>query len=125
MNVSQKIDPSAKAIEGHPCAGPPTILSLTSRNRSTAISVRWRDILKSICCREHPEKRPASLPQMSVDDTSSKIVEEISAILHENEKRSPSLIEAILQVVVKEKKKVKESYINMMSYPHSQDSPNF
>ena len=62
---------------------------------------------------------------MSVDDTSSKIVEEISAILHENEKRSPSLIEAILQVVVKEKKKVKESYINMMSYPHSQDSPNF
>jgi hypothetical protein len=32
------------------------------------------------CCREHPEKRPVSLAQMSVDNTSSKIVEEIAFI---------------------------------------------
>ena len=37
------------------------------------------------CWRKHPEKRPASLAQMSVDNTSSKIVEELRGILHENE----------------------------------------
>jgi len=76
------------------------------------------------CCRNHPEKRPASLAQMSVDSTYSKIVEEIRDILHDNEKKLPSLVKSLLKEVVKKKKKnVKESYINMMSYPHVQDSP--
>jgi hypothetical protein len=76
------------------------------------------------CWRKHPEKRPASPPQMSVDNTSSKIVEEIRGILHENEKKLPSLVKGILKDVVKKKKmKVKESYINMVSYPHAQDFP--
>jgi len=61
---------------------------------------------------------------MSVDNSSSKIVEEIRGILHENEEKLPSLVKGILkQVVKKNKKKVKESCINMMSYPHAQDSP--
>jgi len=59
---------------------------------------------------------------MSVDNTSSKIVEEIRGILRENEKKLPSLVKGILKEVVK-KKKVKESYITMMSYPHAQDFP--
>jgi hypothetical protein len=59
---------------------------------------------------------------MSVDNTSSKIVEEIGGILYENEKKLPSLVKGPLKEVVKKKKKVKESYINMMSYPHAQDS---
>ena len=74
------------------------------------------------CWRKHPEKRPASLAKMSADNTSSKIVEEIRDILHENEKKLPSLVKGILkQVVKKKKKKVKESYINMTSYPYVQD----
>jgi hypothetical protein len=45
-------------------------------------------------------------------------------ILHENDKKLPSLVKGILkEVVKKKKKKVKESYINMMSYPHAQDFP--
>jgi hypothetical protein len=61
---------------------------------------------------------------MSVDNTSSKIVEEIRGILHDNENRLPSLVKGILKEVSKKKKnKVKESYINMMSYLHAQDSP--
>jgi hypothetical protein len=60
---------------------------------------------------------------MSVDNTSSKVVEEIRGILSENEKKLPSLVKGILkQVVKKKKKKVKESYINMTSYPYVQDS---
>jgi len=63
------------------------------------------------------------LSQISVDDTSSKIVEEIRDILHENEKKLASIVKGILKEVVKRKKeKVRESYINMMSYPHVQDS---
>jgi hypothetical protein len=34
---------------------------------------------------------------MSVDNTSSKIVEEIRGILHENEKKLPSLVKGILK----------------------------
>jgi hypothetical protein len=61
---------------------------------------------------------------MCVDNTSSKIVEEIRGILHENEKKLLSLLKGILkEVVKKKKKKVKESDINMMSYPHAQDFP--
>jgi len=61
---------------------------------------------------------------MSVDNTSSKIAEEIRGILHENEKKLPSLLKGMLkEVVKKKKKKVKESYINTMSYPHASDSP--
>ena len=74
------------------------------------------------CWRKHPEKRGADLAQMSVDNTSSKIVEEIRGILHENEKKLPSLVKGVLKEVVK-KNKEKESYINMMSYPHAQNSP--
>ena len=88
------------------------------------ISVRWRGHTEECCWRKHPENRPASLAQMPVDNTSSKIVEEIRGILHENEKKLPSLVKGILkEVVKKKKKKVKESYINMMSYPHAQDLP--
>jgi hypothetical protein len=60
---------------------------------------------------------------MSIDNTSSKIVEEIRGILDENEKNLPSLVKGILKEVVKKKKKVKESHINVMSYPHAQDYP--
>ena len=59
------------------------------------------------CWRKHAEKRPASLAQISVDNTSSKIVEEIRGILHENEKKLPSLVKGILKEVVKKKKKKK------------------
>jgi hypothetical protein len=59
---------------------------------------------------------------MSVDNTSSKIVEEIRGIIHESEKKLPSFAKSILkEVVKKKKKKVKESY--MMSSPHAQDFP--
>jgi hypothetical protein len=49
------------------------------------------------CWRKHPEKRPASLARMSVDNTPSEIVEEIRGILHENENRLPSLVKGILK----------------------------
>ena len=103
-------------------AGPPTTLSLRSRNRKYCDFCKMEE---EYCWRKHPEKRPASLAQMSVDNTSSsKIVEEIRGILHENEKKLPSLVKGILkEVVKKKKKKVKESYINMMSYRYTQDSP--
>jgi hypothetical protein len=69
------------------------------------------------CWRKHP----ASLAQMSVDNTSSKIVEEIRGILHENDKKLLSFVKGILKEVEKKKEKVKESYINVMSYPRAQD----
>jgi hypothetical protein len=42
------------------------------------------------------------LPQISVDNTSSKIVEEIRDIIYENEKKLPSIVQG---KVVKKKKK--------------------
>jgi hypothetical protein len=78
---------------------------------------------EEFCRRKNPEKRPESLAQMFVANTSSKIVKKIRGILYGNEKRLLSLVKSILKVVVKKKKKKKESYINMMSYPHAQDSP--
>jgi len=56
---------------------------------------------------------------MFVDNTSSKIVEKIRGILHENEKKLPSFVKGIFKEVVKKKKKVEESYLNMMSYPRA------
>jgi hypothetical protein len=80
--------------------------------------------IEEYCWRKHPEKRPASLAQMSVDNTSSQILEEIRSILHVNKKKLPSLVKGILKEEVQKKtKKEKESYINMMSYPHAQDPP--
>ena len=123
MTVSQKIESSAKAIEANPSAGPPTTLSLRSRNRKYCDFCKMEGHTEEYCCRKHLEKRPASLAQMSVDNTSSKIVEEIRGILYENEKKLPSLVKGILkEVFKKKKKKVKESYINMMSCRHAQDS---
>jgi len=120
MTVSQKIESSAKAIE-LALLGPPTILSLRSRTRKHCDFCKMKGHTEEYCWRKHPEKRSASLAQMSVDNTSSKIVEEIRGILHENEKKLHSLVNGFLKEVVK--KQVKESYINMMSYPHAQDSP--
>ena len=54
--------------------------------------------------KRHLEKRPASLGQLSVDDTSSKIVEEIRDILHENEKMLPPILKDVLKQVVTRKK---------------------
>jgi hypothetical protein len=122
MTVSQKIESSAKAIEANPSAGPPTTLSLRSRNRNYCDFCKMEGHTEEYCWRKHPEKRHVSLAQMSVDNTSSKIVQEIRGILHENEKKLPSLVKGILkEVVKKQKKKEKESCINMMSYPHAQD----
>ena len=90
MTVSQKIESSAKAIEANPSAGPPTTLSLRSRNRKYCDFCKMEGHTEEYCWRKHAEKRPASLAQMSVDNTSSKVVEEIRGILYENEKKLPS-----------------------------------
>jgi hypothetical protein len=69
------------------------------------------------------QKRPTSLAQTSIDNTSSKSFKEIRGILHENEKNLPSLVKsASKEVVKKKKKKLEESHINMASCPHAQDS---
>jgi hypothetical protein len=44
---------------------------------------------------------------MSVDNTSSEIVEEIKDVLHENKKKLHSIVKGILKEVVKKKKKKK------------------
>jgi len=85
--VSQKIEPSAKAIEAKLSAGPLAALSVRSLNRKYCDFCKMEGHTEEYCLRKHPEKRPASLAQMSVDNTSSKIVEEIIGILHENEKK--------------------------------------
>ena len=109
MTVTQKIEPSAEAIEANHSAGPPTTLSLRSRNRKYCDFCKMEGHTEEYCWRKYPEKRSASLARMSVDDTSSKIVEEIRCNFHENEKKSPSLVKVILkEVVKKKKKKVKE-----------------
>ena len=124
MTVRQKIESLSKAIESNPSTGPPTTLSLRSRNRKYCDFCKMEGHIEEYCWRKHPEKRPASLAQMSVDNTSSQILEEIRSILHVNKKKLPSLVKGILKEEVQKKtKKEKESYINMMSYPHAQDSP--
>jgi hypothetical protein len=90
--VSQKIDSSAKAIEANPSTGPIYTLSLRSRNRKYCHFCKMEGHAEEYCWRKHPEKRPASLAQVSIDNTSSKIVEEIRGVLHENEKKLPSLL---------------------------------
>jgi len=101
MTVSQKTESSAQAIYASVSSGPPTTLS------SRSLSPKHCDFCKrghteKYCWREYPEKSPASLPQISVDNTSSKIVEEIRDIIYENEKKLPSIVQG---KVVKKKKK--------------------
>jgi len=50
---------------------------------------------------------------MSVDNTSPKNVEEIRDILHENEKKLPSLVKGILKEVVVKKKKKQRNLISI------------
>jgi len=107
MTVTQKIESSAKAIEANPATGPPTTLSSRSRNRKYCDFCKIEGHTEEYCWRKHPEKRPASLAQISVENTSSNIVEEIRDILHDNEKKLPSLVKGILKEVVKKKKKKK------------------
>ena len=105
MTVRQKIESLSKAIESNPSTGPPTTLSLRSRNRKYCDFCKMEGHTEEYFWRKHPEKHPVSLVQMSVDNASSKIVEEIRGILHENEEKLPSLVKGILKEVVKKKKR--------------------
>ena len=84
MTVCQKMESSAKAIEGNPSTEPPSTLSLQSRTRKYCDFCNTERHTEDYCWRKHPEKRPASLAQMSLDLYSSKIVEEIRDFLHES-----------------------------------------
>jgi hypothetical protein len=87
MTGTQKIESSPKVIEANPSTGPPLTLSLRSRTRKYCDFFCKREgHTEEYCWRKQPEKRPASLAPMSVDSTSSKIVEEIRNVFHENEK---------------------------------------
>ena len=67
MTVSQKIESSAKAIQANPSTGPPTTLSLRSRNRKYCDFCKMEGHTEEYCWRKHPEKPPAFLAQMFVD----------------------------------------------------------
>jgi len=70
MTLSQKIESSATAIEANPSAGPPTTLSLRSRNREYCDFCKMEGHAEKYCWRKHPEKRTASLAQLFVHNTS-------------------------------------------------------
>ena len=102
VTVSQKIESSSKAFEA--------ILRLDSirdfhsdRDRETLwILYDGKKYCFSLLGRTS-WKCPVDLAQMSLDNASSKIVEEIRDILQDNEKTLPSIAKEILKQVLKKK----------------------